>query len=149
MINSSPFNSGSGRQNSAGFTLLEVMVAIVVLSIALTAVIKLFSQAVMLNTTACFYIKTPYKAQEEFALWELKNSLPDKSFFRYINDQLPEEFDITLNQRDLAPELISALPEKSIQTEDDIALMEVSCQVFSKLDPALSYTYKTIRLVRP
>ena len=53
---------------SAGFTLLEMMVAVCVIAIALTSVYKLHAQTIRLNTIARFDTIAPLLAQERMAL---------------------------------------------------------------------------------
>ena len=50
-----------------GFTLLEVMVAIAVLSIVLVSVYRMHSQTLTLNTAARFYTNAPLLAQKKMA----------------------------------------------------------------------------------
>jgi len=50
-----------------GFTLLEVMVALSIISVVITAVFSLQSQTVVLSTTAQFDTKSPFLAQSKIA----------------------------------------------------------------------------------
>jgi len=52
---------------SAGFTLLEVMVALAVMSIVLVSVYRMHSQTLTLNTAARFYTQAPLLAQKKMA----------------------------------------------------------------------------------
>ena len=52
----------------AGFTLLEMMVAVCVIAIALTSVYKLHAQTIRLNSVARFNTIAPLLAQERIAL---------------------------------------------------------------------------------
>lgn len=51
----------------AGFTLLEMMVAVAVISIVLLAVYRLHSQTLLMNQSAQFYSLAPLLAQEKLA----------------------------------------------------------------------------------
>lgn len=52
---------------AAGFTLLEVMVALAVMSIVLVSVYRMHSQTLTLNTAARFYTQAPLLAQKKMA----------------------------------------------------------------------------------
>lgn len=58
--------SGSSRF-AAGFTLLEVMVALAVMSIVLVSVYRMHAQTLTLNTAARFYTQAPLLAQKKMA----------------------------------------------------------------------------------
>ncbi len=51
----------------AGFTLIEVMVALAILSIALTGIFRLHSQTMMVSGTARFYSLAPTLAQAKLS----------------------------------------------------------------------------------
>lgn len=55
------------RQSATGFTLLEVMVAMAVLSIVLVSVYRMHSQTLTMNTAARFYTQAPLLAQKKMA----------------------------------------------------------------------------------
>jgi len=58
----------SGSLNRAsGFTLLEVMVALAVMSIVLVSVYRMHSQSLTMNTAARFYTQAPLLAQNKMA----------------------------------------------------------------------------------
>ena len=57
---------------NAGFTLLEMMVAVCVIAIALTSVYKLHAQTIRLNTIARFDTIAPLLAQERMALIDIQ-----------------------------------------------------------------------------
>ena len=52
---------------SSGFTLLEVMVALAVMSIVLVSVYRMHSQSLTMNTAARFYTQAPILAQGKMA----------------------------------------------------------------------------------
>jgi general secretion pathway protein I len=54
-------------QISSGFTLLEVMVALAVMSIVLVSVYRMHSQSLTMNTAARFYTQAPILAQGKMA----------------------------------------------------------------------------------
>ena len=55
------------RGRSFGFTLLEVMVALAVMSIVLVSVYRMHSQSLTMNTAAQFYTQAPLLAQSKMA----------------------------------------------------------------------------------
>lgn len=52
---------------TTGFTLLEVMVALAVMSIVLVSVYRMHSQSLTMNTAARFYTEAPMMAQHKLA----------------------------------------------------------------------------------
>ena len=67
-----------GARSSAGFTLLEVLVAVAVTSIALLAVYRLQAQTLDLNYSIRFFTTAPLLAQDALARFEAE-SLADES----------------------------------------------------------------------
>jgi general secretion pathway protein I len=65
----------------AGFTLLEVMIALAVMSIVLVSVYRMHSQSLTMNTAARFYTLAPLLAQNKMAELEALSSegFPDNS----------------------------------------------------------------------
>jgi general secretion pathway protein I len=59
----------------AGFTLLEVMIALAVMSIVLVSVYRMHSQSLTMNTAARFYTLAPLLAQNKIA--ELETLSPE------------------------------------------------------------------------
>jgi general secretion pathway protein I len=64
-----------------GFTLLEVMIALAVMSIVLVSVYRMHSQSLTMNTAARFYTLAPLLAQSKMAELETLSSegFPDDS----------------------------------------------------------------------
>ena len=58
------------RQTAAGFTLLEVMVAMSIMAIVLVSVYRMHSQTLTMNTAARFYTQAPMLAQSKLAQLE-------------------------------------------------------------------------------
>jgi len=67
------------RGKNAGFTLLEVMVAMSILAIALVAVLQLQSQSISMSTSARFMTTASLLAQSKMADVEADASLGNKS----------------------------------------------------------------------
>ena len=58
------------HEPAAGFTLLEVMVAVAIMSIVLVSVYRLHSQSLAMNTETRFYTQAPLLAQSKLAEME-------------------------------------------------------------------------------
>ena len=61
------YSTVRSRYKTAGFTLLEVMVALAIMSIVLVSVYRMHSQSLTLNTAARFYTQAPLLAQKKMA----------------------------------------------------------------------------------
>jgi general secretion pathway protein I len=62
------------RQTAAGFTLLEVMVAMAIMAIVLVSVYRMHSQTLTMNTAARFYTQAPMLAQSKLAQLEVASA---------------------------------------------------------------------------
>jgi general secretion pathway protein I len=60
----------SSRQPAAGFTLLEVMVAMAIMAIVLVSVYRMHSQTLAMNTATRFYTQAPLLARSKLAQLE-------------------------------------------------------------------------------
>jgi len=71
------------KKNKKGFTLLEIMVAIAIIAIAFTGILKLYTQTVAMNIASNFHAKAPLLAQKIISEWETSmvtnNTSPDLS----------------------------------------------------------------------
>ena len=65
----------SKQQTAAGFTLLEVMVAMAIMAIVLVSVYRMHSQTLTMNTAARFYTQAPLLAQGKLAQLEAASSV--------------------------------------------------------------------------
>lgn len=63
-----------GRKPDNAFTLLEVMVALAVMSIVLVSVYRMHSQSIAMNATARFYTQAPLLAQHKMAELEAESA---------------------------------------------------------------------------
>lgn len=62
----------SKSRGDAGFTLLEVMVAVAIMAIVLVAVYRLHAQTIAMSGAARFYTTAPFLAEEALAQVEFK-----------------------------------------------------------------------------
>ncbi len=67
-------NVSPGFRDRAGFTLLEVMMAVAFMAIALVSVYKLHSQTISMATAVRFYTSAPLLAQSAMSELEMKSS---------------------------------------------------------------------------
>ena len=67
-------NSSGFSRTNFGFTLLEVMIALAVMSIVLVSVYRMHSQSLTMNTAARFYTVAPLLAQNKMAEQEALSS---------------------------------------------------------------------------
>ena len=74
---------------SAGFTLLEIMVCLSIISIVLIAIYRMHSQTLLMNQSTQFYTTAPLLAQRRLTEVELDNSYDFKALIR-------NEFDIVI-----------------------------------------------------
>ena len=120
-----------------GFTLLEVMVAVAIMSIVLVSVYRLHSQSLAMNTQTRFYTQAPMLAQSKLA------EMATGEDAEFINDSgdFGEEFagfswNVAVDEVD-----IEALGEIS----QDLKKIEVSV---SYNDNEFVYNLRTFRLIR-
>jgi prepilin-type N-terminal cleavage/methylation domain-containing protein len=100
------------KKDLKGFTFLEVMVALSVLALILTAVFRLYSQSLLMITSSDFDMKAPFLAQQivtelksENKLSILKNGRFEDNFKNFFWQIDKEELLISGN-KDLLPEEI-------------------------------------------
>ena len=75
------FRVSNFKFQKSGFTLLEVITAVAIMSIVLVSVYKLHSQSIAMNTEARFYTQAPMLAQGKLAELETstENEIADDS----------------------------------------------------------------------
>ncbi len=140
-------NLNNGRyikSGQKGFTLLEIMVAVAIIAIAFTSLLKLHTQSVTMDITSNFYTKAPLLAEKKISEWEIAmitgNPVPDseneseKDFPNFSSaihyDQLDSDSVYTEN------------PEK-----DSSRLFEINCTV-SYNNGEYNYTVKSLRFYK-
>lgn len=128
--------NSKNRRSSAGFTLLEVLVAVAVASVALLAVYRLQGQTINLNYSIRFYAAAPLLAQDALA--------------RFESESLEEATD---DSGDFGDEFPGYLWEISVEDIESELLGEVA-ERLKKINVAVTYneneflfTYSTFRFI--
>lgn len=136
------FNSNKAGQN--GFTLLEIMVAIAIMAIAFTGMLKLHTQTVAMNIASSFYATAPLLAQKIIAEWEIgmatDNISPD------LNNSLEEfsGFSFEINHEILSSDGI--YPEQ--QKDNDTVVAQIICTIFFN-QGEFQYTATSLAFISP
>ena len=108
---------------SPGFTLLEVMVALAVMSIVLVSVYRMHSQSLTMNTAARFYTLAPMLAQGKMAEWEALSS----SAFGQDSGEFGEQFpgyNWTASTTDVSAEILGEVADDLKQIDISVSLNE-------------------------
>ena len=130
------------KSDEKGFTLLEVMVAVAIIAIAFTSVLKLHTQTVAMNIASNFYAKAPLLARKVISEWEtgmaMNGSIPA------LSDSLEEfpGFTFEINHDALAFESLY----RENQDDNDSILVEIICTIFYN-QGEYHYTTKTLKFV--
>ena len=120
-----------------GFTLLEVMVALAVMSIVLVSVYRMHSQSLTMNTAAQFYTQAPMLAQSKMAELEAlsTNGFPEDS--GDFGEQFPG-YSWKVSQKDVASEVLGTVAE-------DLKQIDITVSYNSN---QFSYNLRTYRFKR-
>lgn len=128
--------------SQSGFTLLEVMVAVAIIAVAFTGVLKLHSQSLSMNTASNFYSKAPLLAQKVISEWETQMKTSDYS--PNLEDSLEEfpGFSFKINRDSVDSENLY-----SGQAEDSAGkLYKVVCTVLYN-SGEYKYTTETLKYI--
>jgi general secretion pathway protein I len=128
----------AGSLNGApGFTLLEVMVALAVMSIVMISVYRMHSQSLEMNAAARFYTQAPLLAQSKLA--ELEE--PSASKFAANSGDFGEQFpgySWKVSEAAVTSEMLGAVAE-------DLKRFDITV---SYNNDQFSYNLRTYRFVR-
>ncbi len=129
--------------NHDGFTLLEVMIAIAIIAIALTSVLKLHTQTVAMNMASNFYAKAPLLTQKILSEWE--TGMVQKGLMPTLNDSIEgfPGFTFEITHGDIVSDVLY-----SESGEDDGRLVEIKCTILFN-QGEYRYTTKTLKLITP
>jgi prepilin-type N-terminal cleavage/methylation domain-containing protein len=128
----------------AGFTLLEIMVAVAVMAVAFTAVLSLYSRSVSMAGSAQFFIKAPLIAGRVMAEWELARARGEAGPARGDLESFPGySYDLV----DLAAvsEHLEA-GDTPGSSDNPVQLVDLTCTVRYQ---GFTYTARSLRLVTP
>ena len=121
-----------------GFTLLEVMAAISIIAIVLTAVFKLHMQTISMNNTARFYTTAPLLAQTRIAILETSDDISEGSESGDFGDDFPGyTWTVTIEQIEDESEVLGS-------TAQDLKKIDV---MVDYNDGEFSYGFRTYRLI--
>jgi general secretion pathway protein I len=125
-----------------GFTLLEILVAVAIIAIAFTGILKLYSQSVAMAIRSNFYAKAPLLAEKIIAEWEAGMMAQGTPFT--IESPLEEfkGYDFEIQEQALDPGELLSENAKDGQAE----LVELTCTV-SYNNGEFTYKTKTLKLI--
>ena len=121
----------------SGFTLLEVMVAVAVMSIVLVSVYRMHSQSLTMNTAARFYTQAPLLAQSKMAAIETLSAGGFSEDSGDFGEQFPG-YNWKVSEKDVASEVLGTVAE-------DLKQIDVTD---SYNDDQFSYNLRTYRFKR-
>lgn len=110
-------------KNSFGFTLLEVMVALAVMSIVLVSVYRMHSQSLTMNTAARFYTLAPMLAQGKMAELEALFSGAFAQDSGDFGEQFPG-YSWTASTADVSAEILGEVAEDLKKIDVSVSLNE-------------------------
>ncbi len=108
---------------SLGFTLLEVMVALAVMSIVLVSVYRMHSQSLTMNTAARFYTLAPMLAQGKMAELAALSSSAFGQDSGDFGEQFPG-YNWTASTTDVSSEILGELADDLKQIDVSVSLNE-------------------------
>ena len=130
------------KVDQKGFTLLEIMVAVAIIAIAFTSILKLYSQTVAMNIASNFYAKAPLLTQKIISEWE--TGMVTNGSIPTLSDSLEEfagfTFEIshdTLDSDSLYPENLD---------DNDSLLVGITCTILYN-HGEYHYTTQSIRFL--
>ncbi len=100
-----------------GFTLMEVLVAVAVMGIAFTGILKLYAQSVTLNSHTRFHARAPLVARQVLGEWQLSGH----PLAQWENRDLetPPEYEIQLKK----------IPFVGTKAGKTLSMAEIQCRV--------------------
>ena len=111
------------KKYTDGFTLLEVMVALAVMSIVLVSVYRMHSQSLVMNTAARFYTQAPMLAQSKMVELEALSS----TVFPEDSGDFGEEFpgySWKASMADVTAEILGAVAEDLKRVDISVSFNE-------------------------
>ncbi len=130
------------KSDQKGFTLIEIMVAVAIIAIAFTSVLKLHTQTVAMNIASNFYAKAPLLAQKIISEWE--TGMATNGSIPPLSETLEEfpGFTFETNHETLAfDSLYSEKPD-----DNDSLLVEIVCTILYN-HGEYHYTTKALKFI--
>ena len=129
------------KADQEGFTLLEVMVAVAIIAIAFTSVLKLHTQTLTMNIASNFYAKAPLLAQKIISEWEA--GMVMEGFAENLDSlEAFPGFTFEINHEAVISDVL--YPEN--MEKGDSILFEIACTILYN-HGEYRYTVKTLRLM--
>jgi general secretion pathway protein I len=130
------------KANEHGFTLLEIMVAVAVIAIAVTAVLSLHSQTLTMNIAKNFHTHAPLLARKIIAEWETEMAVKGSAFG--LNNTLDDfpEYSYEISELEMEPELLFS----ETTGPNNARIVELSCTILYN-DGEYHYTGKALKLI--
>ena len=122
---------------ASGFTLLEVMVALAVMSIVLVSVYRMHSQSLTMNTAARFYTQAPLLAQSKMAALETLSEAVFSEDSGDFGEQFPG-YRWKVSEKEVVSEILGTVAE-------DLKQIDVTV---SYNDDQFSFNLRTYRFKR-
>lgn len=136
-ISSNRAAQAGSLNKTRGFTLLEVMVALAVMSIVLVSVYRMHSQSLTMNAAARFYTQAPFLAQSKMAAFEIISAKGFPEDSGDFGEQFPG-YSWKVSQKDVTSEVLGTVAED---------LKQIDVTVLYN-DNQFSYNLRTYRFVR-
>ncbi len=130
------------KSNSRGFTLLEILAAVVIIAIAFSGILKLHSRLISAHTALDFYDRAPLLADKLMDEWEAGMAIQGIAPAFDTPLQGFDGFEFQLAHSPL--KVMVKLSEDTDQTGP--LLVELICRI-SYDDDRYQYTSKSIRLI--
>jgi len=130
------------KSDQKGFTLLEIMVAVAIIAIAFTSVLKLHTQTVSMNIASNFYAKAPLLAQKIISEWE--TGMATNGSIQPLSETLEEfpGFTFETNHETIASD---SLYSENLDDNDSL-LVEIVCTILYN-HGEYHYTTKTLKFI--